>query len=27
MDSKHSGVSNYQYNSQACYRCHPRGNN
>jgi hypothetical protein len=25
MDSKHSGVRNYQYNSQACYQCHPRG--
>ena len=24
-DSNHSGVHNYQYNSQACYSCHPRG--
>jgi hypothetical protein len=22
---KHSGVRNYQYDSQACYSCHPRG--
>jgi hypothetical protein len=27
MDPKHSGVRNYQYNSQACYSCHPRGSN
>ncbi|MEW6051773.1 MAG: cytochrome c3 family protein [Candidatus Zixiibacteriota bacterium] len=25
MDAKHSGVSNYQYLSAACYNCHPRG--
>jgi len=24
-DSKHSGVANYQYNSDACYSCHPTG--
>ena len=23
-DSDHSGVNNYQYNSNACYNCHPR---
>ncbi|HLP16468.1 MAG TPA: hypothetical protein VK470_09440 [Bacteroidota bacterium] len=26
MDSKHSGRSGYSYDSNACYRCHPRGN-
>jgi hypothetical protein len=25
MDSKHSGRSDYLYDSQACYSCHPRG--
>jgi hypothetical protein len=25
MDSKHSSVGGYSYNSQACYTCHPRG--
>jgi hypothetical protein len=25
--SHHSGVSGYSYDSQACYRCHPRGRN
>lgn len=25
MDAKHSGRSGYSYDSQACYRCHPRG--
>ncbi|HEU4401803.1 MAG TPA: hypothetical protein VFT43_06830 [Candidatus Polarisedimenticolia bacterium] len=25
MASNHSGVNGYQYNSQACYTCHPRG--
>jgi hypothetical protein len=25
VDNKHRQVSGYQYNSQACYRCHPRG--
>jgi hypothetical protein len=25
MDSEHQGVNNYQYNSQACYNCHPDG--
>ena len=25
MDSKHSGVRNYKYDSQSCYSCHPRG--
>jgi hypothetical protein len=25
MDSKHRGRANYAYDSQACYRCHPRG--
>jgi len=25
MDTKHSGVRNYQYSSPACYQCHPRG--
>jgi len=25
MDSKHSDVSRYQYESQACFQCHPRG--
>jgi formate dehydrogenase maturation protein FdhE len=25
MDSKHSGVSNYVYNSANCYSCHPTG--
>jgi hypothetical protein len=25
MDSKHRGRSNYAYDSQACYRCHPKG--
>ncbi len=24
-DASHSGVRNYQYNSAACYSCHPRG--
>ena len=24
-DSHHREISNYQYNSQACYTCHPRG--
>jgi hypothetical protein len=24
-DSDHRGVNNYQYNSAACYNCHPRG--
>jgi len=24
-DGHHTGVPNYQYNSQACYACHPRG--
>jgi hypothetical protein len=24
-DSHHQGVPGYQYNSQACYNCHPRG--
>jgi hypothetical protein len=24
-DSHHNGVSGYQYNSQACYTCHPNG--
>jgi hypothetical protein len=24
-DSNHTGVSGYQYTSQACYSCHPRG--
>jgi hypothetical protein len=27
MDQKHAGRSGYQYASQACYSCHPRGNN
>ena len=26
MDSEHSGVSGYSYNSQACLNCHPTGN-
>jgi len=26
MDSEHNGVSGYQYNSIACYTCHPTGN-
>ena len=25
MDDKHNEVRNYQYNSSACYNCHPRG--
>ena len=25
VDPKHSGVSRYTYDSQACYNCHPRG--
>ena len=25
MDDKHRGVNGYQYNSAACYRCHPNG--
>jgi hypothetical protein len=25
LADKHSGVSGYQYNSQACFNCHPRG--
>lgn len=25
-DNDHDGVSNYQYNSNACYSCHPNGN-
>ena len=25
MDSRHARVSGYSYDSQACYRCHPRG--
>jgi hypothetical protein len=25
MDSHHSGVSGYSYNSAACYQCHPTG--
>lgn len=25
MDSQHRNVSGYSYNSQACYSCHPRG--
>ena len=25
LAGNHSGVSGYQYNSQACYTCHPRG--
>ena len=24
-DSNHTGMSDYQYNSDACYRCHPNG--
>lgn len=27
MNSHHSGVSGYSYNSQACFNCHPDGNN
>ena len=27
MDSKHSGRSGYSYDSESCYRCHPRGKN
>jgi hypothetical protein len=25
LQSNHNGVGGYQYNSQACYNCHPRG--
>ena len=25
LQGKHNGVGGYQYNSQACYNCHPRG--
>ncbi len=25
MDPQHANVPNYQFNSQACYQCHPRG--
>jgi hypothetical protein len=25
MDSKHSGIRNYKFDSQSCYGCHPRG--
>ena len=25
MDAKHRDVKNYAYDSAACYRCHPRG--
>jgi hypothetical protein len=25
MDAKHAGRTGYSYDSNACYRCHPRG--
>jgi hypothetical protein len=25
MNDKHSGVSGYSWNSQACFNCHPTG--
>jgi hypothetical protein len=25
MDAKHTNVSGYSYDSNACYSCHPRG--
>jgi hypothetical protein len=26
MNSKHTGISNYSWNSASCFSCHPKGN-